>query len=371
MNVALIDRCEFPGEKLCGGLLSGRTRSVFEDVFGGPWGPGVECTAAGVRFIHKGRELNSVDTPYPVYLASRKEFDAHLFGLTVKKGPDILLGRAVASVDTRETRVLFRNGDPIRADYIIGADGVTSKVARSLFQERFRKHAYGLCFQAELPRDSRDGERTVPEIHLGYVRWGYAWVFPKGKTLSVGLGGLLRKNGDMRSLFLRFHEQAAGTQPSSVRSAYIPAGNFRKRPGKGNVLLTGDAAGLVEPITGEGIAYALLSGKYAAQSVLQAARAGDPGRAYGFYLPRYRGIVQEFSIAKLLRHLMSSRLAEPMFIRELPNAGGIIEQYMALIAGQTTHAHLARLVLSKIARDILTILTPGRRQCLRTPYPRR
>lgn len=115
--------------------------------------------------------------------------------------------------------------------------------------------------------------------------------------------------------------------------------------------------------------YALLSGKYAAQSVLQAARAGDPGRAYGFYLPRYRGIVQEFSIAKLLRHLMSSRLRTHVH----PGAAQCGRHHRAVHGphcGQTTHAHLARLVLSKIARDILTILTPGRRQCLRTPYPR-
>jgi menaquinone-9 beta-reductase len=357
MSVALIDKCVFPREKLCGGLLSGRTRSVFHDIFGDAWGPGVECTANGVRLLHQGRLLNSVDTPHPVYLATRSAFDAHLFSLTARTGPDVFQGAAVTSVDPEVMTVHFRNRESLKADFIIGADGVTSRVARSIFPDAFRKEDYALCFQSELNRGEARDAGNVPEVHFGHVRWGYAWVFPKRDTLSVGLGGMLSRNRDMRSLFLDFHRQATGRSPASVKSHYIPAGNYRKSPGMKAVLLAGDAAGLVEPITGEGIAYALLSGKFAAQAILQAARLGSPLRAYQFYRARYAGIARTFLFAKILRPLMSSKIAEPMFIRELPHASGIIEKYLALIAGQTTYARIAHLVARKMARDIFAMLT--------------
>jgi menaquinone-9 beta-reductase len=360
MKVALIDRCAFPREKLCGGLLSGRTKRAVEEIYGPAWGPGIECTANGVRVLHLGRLLASVETPHTVYLASRAAFDAHLFSLTAEQGPDILQGDPVESVDPGAMTVRFRNGTALKADFIIGADGVTSRVARSLFPGPFRKQDYALCFQAELPRGDVPDFADVPEIHFGHVRWGYAWVFPKKETLSVGLGGMLRKNGAMKGLFEQFHTQVAGREPATVKSHYIPSGNFRPRPGMKAVLLAGDAAGLVEPITGEGIAYALLSGKHAAHAVLQASREGAPHRAYAHYRARYRGMVRAFLWAKVLRPLMSSRYAEPRFIRELPNASGLIEMYMALISGETDYGHLVRPVFAKMAGDILAMLNPIR-----------
>jgi menaquinone-9 beta-reductase len=362
MRVALIDKCAFPREKLCGGLLSGRARAVFHDVYGDAWGPGVEHEAYGVRLLHRGRLLNSVDTPHTLYLASRAAFDAHLFSLTARPGMDVLQGEAVTSVDPSGMTVHFRSRAPLKADFVVGADGVASRVARSLFPDAFRKRDLALCFQSELPRSAMPDAPAVPEVHFGHVRWGYAWVFPKKDTLSVGLGGLLGKNRDMRSLFLDFHRQATGGEPASVKSGYIPCGNCRSRPGAGSILLAGDAAGLVEPITGEGIAYAMLSGQYAAQSILQAARQGDPRRAYGLYRKKYGGIARVFALARVLRVFMSSSFAEPMFVRELGNATGIVEQYLALIAGRTTYARITGRVLSKMARDVLAMITPGRQR---------
>jgi menaquinone-9 beta-reductase len=360
MKVALIDKCVFPREKLCGGLLSGRTRSVFEDIYGDAWGPGVERTATGVRILHRGRLLSSVDSSHTMYLAGRAAFDAHLFALTAQKGPEIIQGAAVESIDPDAMTVRFRGREPLKADFIVGADGVTSRVARSLFPNAFDKRDYALCFQTEVDRDAVPGDVDVPEVHFGHVRWGYAWVFPKRNTFSIGLGGLLRMNADMKALFLDFHRVTTGVLPASVKSHYIPSGNCRRRPGRKAVLLAGDAAGLVEPITGEGIAYALLSGKYAAQAILQAARKGDPHRAYGLYRARYAEFLRVFAIARVLRYFISSKPAEPVFIRELPKVPGMVEKYLALIAGRNTYPHMARLVAEKMARDMLALLTPRR-----------
>lgn len=361
MRVALVDKCAFPREKLCGGLLSGRARAEVEEIFGaGAWGPGIACVSQGVRFLHRGSLLSSVRSPHQVYLADRAAFDAHLFALTLKKGPDVLQGDPVIFVDPGEMTVHFRNREPLQANFILGADGAASRVARSLFPGPFRKHGYGLCFQADVARAEVPDAPDVPEIHFGQVKWGYAWVFPKGETLSVGLGGLLARNPGMKGLFRDFHCRITRREPTAAKSHYIPSGNFLWRPGRENVLLAGDAAGLVEPITGEGIAFALASGKYAARSILEAARLGDPSRAFGLYLRKHAPIAWEFCIARMLRPLVFSRIGEPLFIRELPRAEGIVREYLALIAGRGTFGRLAMLVAAKIARDVLARRVTGR-----------
>ena len=361
MRVALIDKCAFPREKLCGGLLSGRARSQVEEVFGaGAWGPGVACVSRGVRFLHRGSLLCSVCSSHEVSLANRAAFDAHLFELTLRKGPDVFQGNAVTFVDPGEMTVHFRNRAPLRAAFIVGADGVASRVARSLFPDSFQKQAYGLCFQSDVARAEVPEASDVPEIHFGHVKWGYAWVFPKGETLSVGLGGLLVRNPGMKGLFHAFHRQITRREPTAAKSGYIPSGNFLWRPGRGNVLLAGDAAGLAEPITGEGIAFALASGKHAALSILEAARLGDPRRAFRLYRRSHARVAREFCIALMLRPLMFSRVGEPLFIRELPRAEGIVREYLALIAGRSTFGRLAMLVAAKMARDVLALPVTGR-----------
>ncbi|PIV88142.1 MAG: geranylgeranyl reductase, partial [Hydrogenophilales bacterium CG17_big_fil_post_rev_8_21_14_2_50_63_12] len=84
-------------------------------------------------------------------------------------------------------------------------------------------------------------------------------------------GGLHAKNPALKKVFHGFLAARFGSVPEGrIKGHYLPFGDYRKVPGRRNVLLCGDAAGLVDPITGEGIAFAMLSGLYAAEAIIEA-----------------------------------------------------------------------------------------------------
>jgi menaquinone-9 beta-reductase len=173
-------------------------------------------------------------------------------------------------------------------------------------------------------------------------------VFPKARTLTVGIGGLVDANGDMRALFREFTRIAIGRVPSqTVCGSPIPFGNFVARPGRGSTLLVGDAAGLVEPLTGEGIAFAIQSGMQAARAVIEAARCNAPARALELYLPGYRAIVRSFEDVCLLRRLVFSRYTKPLFLRALARDERLVLKHMDVLAGDLDYRDYARFALTR------------------------
>jgi flavin-dependent dehydrogenase len=79
-----------------------------------------------------------------------------------------------------------------------------------------------------------------------------------------------------------------------IRGHYFPFGKFLNKPGHKNILIVGDAAGLVEPITGEGVSFAMQSGKFAAEAILSAHSAGKPEMAYKIYKQKYAYFKKNF-----------------------------------------------------------------------------
>jgi geranylgeranyl reductase family protein len=356
MKTALIDKCFFPRDKLCGGLLSSRTRQVFESIFGGEWAPGIEMQTCGARVLDRKGLLTSVENAPPLYLTSRKTFDSHLFALTEKKGPSLFMGSPVVSIGNDPGQVVLRNGTVLTADFIIGADGVTSRIREGLFPDSFDKNRHALCLQTDVPLQDLRNPPDQPEVYFGFIRWGYGWVFPKKDRVSIGVGGSLSRNRDMKKTFVDFYRHTTGKEPRSVRGHYMPCGDYLKRPGKKNVLLAGDAAGLVDPITGEGIAFAMESGKYAAEAVLKAARSGEPGRAYDLYLTGYKDMVQFFRPAKVIRRFIFPGFAQKRFIRAMsrPKGSMVLQSYMDVIAGEKSYY---RFICSVAGRMLINSLS--------------
>jgi menaquinone-9 beta-reductase len=339
MKVALIDKCTFPREKLCGGLLSSRTRTVFEGIFGEEWGTGIEIETCSARVFDRKGLLASVDNSHPLYLTSRKTFDSHLLTLTEKKGPSFFFGSPVLSVNRDSGQVFLKKGTILASDFIIGADGVTSRVREGLFPGSFDKNRYALCLQADISYHDFNNVPMHPGVYFGFIKWGYGWVFPKKDSISIGIGGSLSRNKDMKKIFTDFYRYITGKEPDGIRGHYMPFGEYLKNPGEKNILLVGDAAGLVDPITGEGIAFAMQSGKYAAESILRAVQAGDTTRAYEFYKTQYYDMVRLFKPAKLIRLGMFPGFSQTRFIKAMARPGGamILKNYMDVIAGRKTY----------------------------------
>jgi len=127
----------------------------------------------------------------------------------------------------------------------------------------------------------------------------------------------------------------------------IPFGNYLAQPGRGSTLLIGDAAGLVEPLTGEGIAFAIQSGLHAARAVIEARRCNVSSRAFEFYLRDYRSIVREFDDVRLLRRLVFSRYTKRLFLRALSRGDKLVLKHMDVLAGDLDYRDYARFALAQ------------------------
>ncbi len=205
------------------------------------------------------------------FVLHRERFDGRIVSLAVESGASLRLrtgfihfenGYALLK-DLREGRV-FR----VRADYVVGADGARSRVARLSGEatESFLPAA-----QLTLPLRSRQNDLLI--FFRNYIPGGYGWLFPKGDTANVGVGVDPRYPVRVGDVLRRFVEELCAEGLVENRKlgrsgGWIPAEGV-KRPLRGRVLLVGDAGGFCHPITGGGIASAVLTGAMAGEALLE------------------------------------------------------------------------------------------------------
>lgn len=351
VDVCVIDKAPFPREKLCGGLLTGRTKKSFLDVFDTGWDTMYEHRSNGALFFHKGQVINSIDGYGELFFCNRSTFDAMLLDLAKAKGADSVLGDRVKSVDTTAKICLLGSGRQLRYRYLIGADGVNSIVARALRSRGFDRGNHAFALQVEIPGTCCvENGTTRPEIHFGEVDWGYGWVFPKKNSCSVGLGGLYPKNPDIRTRFSEFYVARNGRPFSGqLKGHFIPFGNYARHAVAKDCILVGDAAGLVDPITGEGIAHAIGSGHHAARSLISVLSGSKTGLAdaYGNY---YTQITREMDRANLMRNFLFSDCTKALFISALSRTRTMPRHFMDLMSDDITYRDLFSIIQQKAVK---------------------
>ncbi|KUF10699.1 geranylgeranyl reductase [Pseudoponticoccus marisrubri] len=332
LRVALVDKHRFPRDKLCGGGITGRALTQYRDIFGGVL-PDIPLERRDCISFHAfGAELGTVQDAPPLHLGMRRALDTALVAEAIGAGAVDCTGHAGAlSLDAPGVRV---GGKLLSAPLIIGADGVNSPTARVLFGQAFDRARVGFALEVERPGAAPEAPLR---IDFGAANWGYGWQFPKPDGTTIGVGGVMARNPDMKAALRSYLDLLGISEELPVKGQFLPFGDFRAVPGRGRVLLAGDAAGLVDPITGEGIAHALKSGALAAEAATAALEAGDPDsalRRYGRALaPIHRGLRQ----AGLLRHIMFREHLRPAFIRSFRASRSLRGEYLRLLAGETEY----------------------------------
>jgi geranylgeranyl diphosphate/geranylgeranyl-bacteriochlorophyllide a reductase len=184
-------------------------------------------------------------------------------------------GRATISYRTKDERVHL-----VRARLVIGADGANSDVAKQAMPGR--KRAPFVFAYHEIVRSPMDERETYDAKRCDVYYQGalspdfYAWIFPHGETASVGTGSM-RKGFSLRDAVGRLREQSGLAQSETVRreGAPIPLKPLKRWDNSRDVILAGDAAGAVAPASGEGIYYAMMSGRLAAEAASEFLETGD------------------------------------------------------------------------------------------------
>ncbi|HUY66233.1 MAG TPA: geranylgeranyl reductase family protein [Acidimicrobiales bacterium] len=296
-HVALLEKARFPRDKACGDLVGPRGLQLLTDLgLAVPTGLDVGDMAVvgptGRRVVLPCFDGDSY--PGRARSVTRTVFDDALRAAA--------LGAGAVACDGRADRPLWSgadidgfvlgDGEELRADFVIGADGATSRVAQGAGLVEGSKVLWGFAVRCYLEQDV-----ALPVITLWEpARWrafpGYGWLFPgPGGIANVGVGIGTRSDRQAGARAVRvlpayldhlaelgLLERAPDVRTMRRLGGWLKMGMVGTRPAAGRVLLAGDAAGLVNPLQGEGIAQAMTSGRAAAEAVL-----GSPGTAAARY----------------------------------------------------------------------------------------
>lgn len=351
LSVALIDKSAFPRDKLCGGGITGRSTRYMAETFDLRPDAHLFLPSTRFRLTFSGRTIGEEAQAPVLQMTMRREFDAELHARAVDAGAQVFAPVKISAIDTDTPSITLADGRILTGRVLIGADGANSAVARALYGRAFDPAKIGFGLEVELDRELIEDNTT--EIDLGAAQWGYGWVFPKNDTITVGVGGVHVKNPDMKAHFrdyLALHAPHLDAEKVKCKGAFLPFGAYRKVPGRGSVLLAGDAAGLVDPITGEGIAWAMKSGQYAGQAAAEALQHDKP--AMDAYMARIGYIHREMAAARRIRALIYATPVRNYFPRAVERHPSMTRSYLRLLAGELDYADLGHKVLWRIARRL-------------------
>ena len=262
-RVLLLDKATFPRDKPCGGGLTLRAvRQLPVDP-----APVVEHEVDRMAFRlgwHSHFERKGKRGPF-VLMTQRRRLDNYLVEQAVEAGAEFHDGVKVTVSTEPELSVRF-DGREIQPQILVGADGANGTTAKALGLGGPIVH--GVAYEGNAPFEEK--YRGLAVIELGTIPGGYGWIFPKGDHVNVGVGGWEAEGPKLRvhlAELCRRHEVDADSL-ESVRGHRLPLRRQGFVPARGRTLLVGDAAGLVDPLTGDGMYEAFVSARLGAEAAL-------------------------------------------------------------------------------------------------------
>ncbi|MCF8242157.1 MAG: geranylgeranyl reductase family protein [Melioribacteraceae bacterium] len=267
IDTLIIEREKLPRHKTCGGGLVNRARNylpvniqkvIHREYF--------EVSI----FDHQNNSEFIVRDSLPIItMILREEFDNYLVRSAVENGAGIFDDCKVLDIEEEEknVRVETEHGN-YNAGFVIGADGVYGISSKVLGNRQNIKCLPAV--EAEIETADSNYRTEIARFDLGFFDHGYGWTFPKRDHLSVGVIAYKSNQENLNKLFDEYAKKLSLNILKIHKHGFVipfitKYGNISTK----RILLTGDAAGFVDPLTGEGIGNAILSGKFAAQSIIE------------------------------------------------------------------------------------------------------
>lgn len=342
-QVCLLDKASFPRPKPCGGALSPRTLRYLPG--------GIEkIVRTDVRravFTFQCARPFEITSPNPMgHLVCREEFDAWLVAGAADAGVTVRDGVQVTALEATGAGVRIRtSSDTLLAKTVIGADGANSLVAAQLLPPR--PPARYVALEAEVPQDGHALGDTVL-VDVGSSPGGYAWAFPKGDRVNIGVMVEYPRGRDLRPAFAAFVANQSALPPvgaGSQRAAPVAAPRSAPVPcACPSVLMVGDAAHLADPFLGEGIYYAVRSASLAAQAVLEERGGSETASRYANAIQAqvWPDLIAASRVAYLFHRM-------PRWWHHLVSLmPGSLSEVVGVLAGDQTYAGLLRRVVERV-----------------------
>jgi geranylgeranyl reductase family protein len=343
LDVCLIDKDEFPRDKPCGG---GFSRSIIDD-FSYLKSRTTEFLKGVARLgvLHSPNRHIVLEGRVDMALALRMDFDYVLFQEAVSAGASTFTNTRAKKVSVHDTKVSVElaNGETVQGKIIIGADGVTSMVAREVgLNKRWPSSSVTACRVCEVPASTQDIlDRYSNDLKYHFFanfgnQPGYGWIFPKQETINIGLGIVgTHARGLPRTfdIFVRYLKKRdflpKNADVSASKGALVPTAGPIKQTVVDRCLLVGDSAGHVSPLTGGGIGHAMKAGRYAAQV---AAHAIETDSMDATSLEEYQSLWQSDFGSGLQKQLVAQKVFTSSFTNLLFHIGSKDDKIQEIVS---------------------------------------
>jgi geranylgeranyl reductase family protein len=353
LKTLLLDKETFPRTKACGGAVSNHALSVLdfplpEDI--------IEKECFGARVHYRGRSIEA-RRPYRIaVLVSRDRFDAFLAAKAVESKARFQPREKVVAVHALPDGIrVLSDKTAYDTRFLVGADGVHSRVAKEIRQPPGKQEMI-LGLVSNIPADdetiNRHHDKTV-EMHFGIAPQGYGWLFPHRGYYSLGIMGLASMMKEPQTVLTGF-ARSLGMELSAVQGHFIPLGGLKRNIASGSILLAGDAAGFADPFHGEGIVYALQSGKLAARAIIDSITGkSSPSSAADRYCRETEQVIRKnllvaYRIARMLEKYPA------LFLRIFFDQPDALAQYLDVIGGRMDYRCFQRWLLPRIPWYLLS-----------------
>jgi geranylgeranyl reductase family protein len=352
LRTLLLERDTFPRPKPCGGALSERGLSQLGF---SPPPELIERECFGAR-IHYGTHSMEIRKNHRIaVMVSREKFDHYLADRAVEAGAILRQGEPVREVSADRDRVEVRTDlDHYQARCLVGADGANSVVGRTL-RPLFSRDEISAALVSSVPAEDREIDARLGgllDMYFGVTPGGYGWVFPHKGYYTAGVLGPASEFSAPQKVFADFIGDR-GMEAARPQGHTIPLGGIRRAVTGRRTILVGDAAGFADPFHGEGMANAILSGKLAAQAVVDG--IGGKKDALAWYAEECdRLIVREMKIALSLGR-MRERYPK-LFLAVFFSDTAALDKYLDIPAGRTGYRQFRKWLLLRLPRYLTAMV---------------
>ena len=343
IKVLLIEKTKLPRYKCCGGGLTVKAAQLI----GIDVNNFVDDVISNAIITLKGSHSYYGDSATPImYTVARENLDHVLFKRAQNAGAETLQEVEALTIQVNIENVeVMTNIGKFRGTFVVGADGARSQVAKAIGISTHHTCILGLTCEVRVSQGDLAKWRTRIGIDIGRVRGGYGWIFPKSDHLSVGIACPVDKSKRLKHIFREYLDSlklerrditkwAAGLLPILVGQPTL---------GRGRAILLGDAAGLADPLTGEGIYNAILSAQIGATVIEKAFTNGQS------VLDDYSDTIAATIIPEMKEALIFSKVLSRLpvkLFRVLNQDGRVWTAYCRMLRGEIDYSTIRKRINS-------------------------
>jgi geranylgeranyl reductase family protein len=354
LKVLVLEKARLPRYKTCGGGIIKRAVNLLsfsiESV--------VERELASAYIFDHDNDLHFIEErdDTVIFMVMRADFDSFILSKAVEKGAVVRDESEVTGVENHTDYVEIKAGrEKHVARFVIAADGATGISAKILGRKSKSLKVAALEIEVIMNQNIFNRYKNSARFDYGLVPNGYAWVFPKREHLSIGAAFMKKTNQSLHKWLDKYFEilniGEADIINKEKHGYFIPLFSNEKKIFSDKILLVGDALGLADPVTAEGISYAIESGQHAVKAILESDFSTSTVQQN--YKENLKPVLRELNCAKFLSHFVFGQnwVRKFVFNHYGKRLSGLLTD---IITGKKTYSELVHNPLS-----YLKLLRPG------------